>query len=258
MTATETKKIKEKIINLFLKNVKGRVPNTSTSNQGHDGRGGHWLETQMGVAHNASNTPDIDGFEMKNHTTGKTTFGDWSPKYGIWKGKDKILTRDEFLSIFGAPNIERENRYSWSGKPCPKIGAYNSFGQKLTIDRDETIKVAEYYWQQQLKSFSDKTFPNNVTKVLVEMKKPKSYENVIAEPVIIYWMPISKDNNLKPFSHISVSDLHNENIQTPFKTLGIFSVSLYLRELMNGGVKTVDADMPNVQARMDILNAILE
>lgn len=129
----------KKISDLFDKKVRGRSSNTSSSNQRHDGKDGHWLETQMGISHNRENEPDIYGFEMKNHTTSKTTFGDWSPDYSLFKRGVNLMTRDSFLSIFGAPNLDRENRYSWSGKPCPKIKKFNSFGQKLEIDKANNI-----------------------------------------------------------------------------------------------------------------------
>lgn len=131
--------IKRQIVTLFNQNVRGKSSDTARANIRHDGRDGHWLETQMGIAHNGNNAPDLFGFEMKNHTTSKTTFGDWSPNIAIFKGKNKIITRDEFLSIFGAPNLQKEGRFSWSGKPCPKIGVFNTFGQKLEIDADNNI-----------------------------------------------------------------------------------------------------------------------
>lgn len=143
MTAKEDKEIaeqvKQKIIRLFNKNVKGRVPDTSTSNIRHDGKGGHWLEVQMGIAHNASNSPDLLGFEMKNNTSVKTTFGDWSADYYIFKDEKYDIDRSKFLTIFGAPNAAKENRHSWSGKPTPKISGFNSFGQILKVDKEGNI-----------------------------------------------------------------------------------------------------------------------
>ena len=128
-----------KIVRLFNKNVRGKKSDTSSSNQRHDGKDGHWLETQMGIKHNRNNAPDIFGFEMKNQTSIKTTFGDWSPDFTLFKKKFRVMTRDEFLQVFGAPNIEKENRYSWSGIPCPKISEFNTFGQKLEIDKNNNI-----------------------------------------------------------------------------------------------------------------------
>lgn len=140
---------KRRIIDLFNRNVRGRSSNTSESNQRHDGRGGHWLETQMGIAHNGNNAPDIDGFEMKNHTSSKTTFGDWSPDFSLFKRGMRVITRDEFLLIFGAPNPEKENRYSWSGRPCPRINNFNIFGQKLEVDDNNNILAIYSYPKDQ-------------------------------------------------------------------------------------------------------------
>lgn len=69
---------KEQIIDLFKKNVKGKRPNVEGKNEHHDGRKGHWLEQQFGIATNADNKADLLGYELKNETTSKTTFGDWS------------------------------------------------------------------------------------------------------------------------------------------------------------------------------------
>lgn len=155
--------IKKKIIELFMNNVKGRKPDSSGSNANHDGKDGHWLEVQMGVAHNASNTPDMDGFEMKNNTSTKTTFGDWSADYYIFMDLKYNIKRDQFLKIFGAPNVKKNNRYSWSGKPCPNIKTYNLFGQILKVDNDGNIFA--------LYSFKEDKRPNKSDIVPIDMQK---------------------------------------------------------------------------------------
>ncbi len=93
MIVASTKQIKtakNKIIEKFNKKVKGKKSDTSSANKKHSGKEGHWLEKQMGVKHNADTLPDIDGFEMKNSTTSKTTFGDWSADYYICKDSRKV------------------------------------------------------------------------------------------------------------------------------------------------------------------------
>ena len=151
--------IKRKIIKLFISNVKGRSPDTSGSNKAHDGKGGHWLERQMGIAHNSSNSPDLDGFEMKNSTRNKTTFGDWSPKYRLYQRDNELkVTRDMFLEIFGAPNPEKNNRYSWSGRPAPRVGKYNHFGQKLVVDKNDDI-FAMYSFDKDMRPNKSKIVP---------------------------------------------------------------------------------------------------
>ena len=143
-------KNKQEIINRFNQNVKGKKSDTTQNNQKHDGKEGHWLETQMGITHNGDNAPDLFGYEMKNQTTsGKITFGDWSADEYIFlhgRGKNKInsvnndfqISRDEFLKIFGKPNILKNNRLSWSGSPCPTYYEDMSiFGQSLIINTQQ-------------------------------------------------------------------------------------------------------------------------
>ena len=161
--AVDPEKVKQKIIRLFNKNVRGKIPDSSASNIRHDGKDGHWLEVQMGVAHNASNSPDLYGFEMKNDTSSKTTFGDWSASYYIFKDEKYGIDREQFLVIFGAPNLAKENRYSWSGKPTPKIDVYNSFGQILKVDEAGNI-FAMYSFKEDTRVDKDKIVPKDMQK----------------------------------------------------------------------------------------------
>lgn len=145
---------KQDIIELFRKNVKGKMPNVEGTNERHDGRKGQWLEHQFGLASNANNEADLWGYELKNQTTSKTTFGDWSanvyvftdPTYSsFFGGKTKYEKQNSFVKIFGKPNEEKGGRCSWSGTPVPKIDVYNSFGQIMKIDENKDI-VALYYY----------------------------------------------------------------------------------------------------------------
>jgi len=152
---------KRKIINLFLIHVKGKRP-VATGNQKHDGKYGHWLEQQMGIPPNADNKPDIFGYEMKNHTAQKTSFGDWSADYYIFRNSPEAgINRDNFLTIFGKPNIKKSNRYSWSGEPCPKVGEANGFGQKLIIDSNNNI-IAHYCYSKDMRPNKHKIVPTNL------------------------------------------------------------------------------------------------
>ena len=146
----------EQIIELFRKNVKGKKPNVEGRNKRHDGKKGHWLEEQFGITPNADNKPDLMGYELKNETSSKTTFGDWSanvyvftnPKYSpLFEGIAKYEKQDSFVKIFGHPNEEKNGRYSWSGSPCPKINSYNDFGQILSIDSKNDI-IAFYSYSK--------------------------------------------------------------------------------------------------------------
>ncbi|EJI6690245.1 restriction endonuclease [Vibrio parahaemolyticus] len=151
------KKMKQQIIERFRSNVRGRR-NEATGNQRHDGRDGHWLERQMGIAPNGNNEADLFGYEMKNQTTsGKTTFGDWSPDKNLWGGRAETtdhqigkLSKDrQFLEYFGTPNPAKNNRKSWSGSVVPKVGAYNFYGQRLYITSSGDIQAQYSFLRDQ-------------------------------------------------------------------------------------------------------------
>lgn len=163
---------KEKIIQMFMKNVKGKCPDISEKNPNHDGSEGHWLEQQFGIEANADNLADIYGYELKNETTSKTTFGDWSAniyvftdeKYSyLFNGINKKEKQNSFLKIFGKPNEKKDGRYSWSGTPCPKIDKYNDFGQILYITDQKDI-VAMYSFSKDKRLNKEYIVPKELQK----------------------------------------------------------------------------------------------
>lgn len=135
----ETSDTRKKIVETFMKNVYGRKADTTGADPKHSGKEGHWLEKQMGVQPNASNEPDLMGYEMKNQTNNKITLGSWDPNYWAFRNPEYGITRDDFLKIFGKANPEKNNRMSWSGSPVPKINGTNSFGMKTVIHDDDSV-----------------------------------------------------------------------------------------------------------------------
>jgi hypothetical protein len=125
-------------------------------NINHCGKEGHWLETKMGVKHNAKNEPDINGYEMKKYSK-KITLGDFTASEYVFSGKNKRnlinslnnwtdeikLSRSDFIRTFGNPNPNKNNRHSWSGKCVPTYNNWNSNGQTLTINEHYDIII--YY-----------------------------------------------------------------------------------------------------------------
>lgn len=154
---------KQKIIQRFNRNVRGKKPDLSKYTARHDGKEGHWLEGLMGVKPNADNRPDLYGYEMKNFTSMKTTFGDWSADEYIFKDKNYGITRDDFLQIFGKPNVNKKGRFSWSGEPCPTIKKYNFFGQRLFVDQDKNI-IAKYSYSEDQRPDKQKIVPKIMQK----------------------------------------------------------------------------------------------
>ena len=145
---------KELLIKLFRENVKGKKPDVTGRNIRYDGRAGNWLEEQFGKHPDADNHADFFGYELKNETTSKTTFGDWSANRYIFKTgqyvslfkKPSIGTpQDVFCLYFGQPNPEKANRCSWSGKPIPHLNKYNDFGQIMIIEANKDIVIKYSY-----------------------------------------------------------------------------------------------------------------
>jgi hypothetical protein len=175
---------RKKIIKMYKDKVHGRKPDTSKMTKGHDGKKGHWLEDAMGSKRDASNKPDLHGYEMKTGGS-KTSFGDWGPDYFIYrdekkfpnlieetgKKKQKLQNRNKdevFLKAFGAwrnadedsheyklPNgdtvtwkdIGKDGYYSWSGEPSPNkvTDGVNAFGQSLVINKNNSISITYSY-----------------------------------------------------------------------------------------------------------------
>lgn len=127
-------------------------------------------------------------------------------------------------------------------------------GKQLKLDckEDELKETIKYYCNHEIKnSFLLKKQPNDVTKVLLKMKKPKDCEDYIVKPLVIYWMPISFDG-VKPLSKISIKDFHFP-FTTEFIELNIFSVSLYLRKLYKLGTEYIDLEMPILKNRIKLI-----
>ncbi len=157
--------IKNEIKAKFDKSIRGREPILISGERRHDGWIGHWLQRQFDLEADAANAPDLNGFELKDDTgTGVTTFGDWSADEYIFfshnncrfdsskaaeckKCRNSVMDRTAFLQIFGVPNIEKGNRYSWSGKVCPKVNRINEYGQILVVYDDGSIN-AEYFFSE--------------------------------------------------------------------------------------------------------------
>ena len=79
---------KQYIITLFNTRVKGVEIILKGHKINHCGKEGHWLETKMGIKHNAKNEPDINGYEMKKSSI-KITLGDFTASEYIFSRKNK-------------------------------------------------------------------------------------------------------------------------------------------------------------------------
>lgn|SRR3989338_7290756 len=126
---------------------------------------------------------------------------------------------------------------------------------KSGAGKKEIRKIATYQWNREMRNnFSkDHDHPNNVTKVLLTMRKPKDFRKLKVEPLLIYWAPVTPTKNgLKPLSVLPISS-RDLGMEIKFSRLYIFSVSLYLRSLLRKGRRIIDLEMPNFEHRLKIL-----
>lgn len=163
----------------FYLNVKGKHPDSTSSNSKHDGKDGHWLERRFGKLPDSQIKADILGFELKNETKIKTTFGDWSANRYIYKtseyveyfkGNDNFERQNSFCEIFGSPNALKEGRFSWSGNPCPKIQGYNDYGQVLEVQENNDI-VAKYSYSKDKRVNKSEIIPIGLQKDNIELAR---------------------------------------------------------------------------------------
>lgn len=184
----DSKYYKQKIINKFMSNVKGKE--IIIKNNRHCGSEGHWLETKMGIKYNSNNEPDIFGYEMKKNSS-KITFGDFSAseylfskkkefieKINKWEEDKNNVTRIEFIKYFGTQNPLKNNRYSWSGKCVPTYGTWNYCGQMLKFN-DKLDLCAFYSYEKDTRKCKS-TYPEFIQNdiIIAIWKKDKLEQHI--------------------------------------------------------------------------------
>lgn len=96
-------------------------------------------------------------------------------------------------------------------------------------------------WIEELKNFRDAS----VSKVFSKMKPPNNHSTTII-PLVCFWFPINpptNGNKLEPFFEL---ECNSDN----FQKVCIFSMSIYLRSLLNSGKKTISIEAPNIEIRV--------
>lgn len=140
-----------------------------------------------------------------------------------------------------------------------QIGGYKLF---LDAPPREVKKLAATKWERELTEHyrGAKKF-GKASKVLAPMEIPDTQEIKKSTPLVIHWMPVSKDGN--PFFSYPVKDLGvnkklMKQIPKSFKTVHYFSCSLYVRNLIKKGEKEVELSLPNVKMRMSVMQKLVK
>ena len=160
MTNNVIDEARQRVIEMFEENVRGKIPDISVYDPGHDGKVGNWLEEQMGVTPNAANKPDLHGIELKTSTKSVLSLGSWDPNYWIFVDEKYRMTRYDFMEIFGKYNPKKKLD-SWSGSPVPKIGGPNEFGVRIDIDSNNNVSFI-YSHTDDKRSTKSSIIPKNL------------------------------------------------------------------------------------------------
>lgn len=185
------------IIKRFKDHVYGKQPDIVGINPKHSGKDGHWLEKQMGIPANSNNAPDLLGYEMKNETTSKTSFGDWSGDYYIFKDSSYNITRNDFLAIFGKPNADKNNRLSWSGDPIPTVSRNSPHNGSHLLVNESGVSII-YNFSTDPRPNKDILVPSNLQKdnlVLVSWSRDLLEQKLTRKFSQSGWFRCRKDIN---------------------------------------------------------------
>ena len=125
---------------------------------------------------------------------------------------------------------------------------------KLETSDDELINYGHQRFRGQWDTIK-KTFKYTyVSKVLRRMKIAANIKNgaMVVKSLICYWYPIldTQANTLNPFFSTDCSQ--------NFSEVKIFSLSIYLRFLLEKGVTCINIEMPNFEERLKKIKEIYE
>ncbi len=164
------------------------------------------------------------------------------------QGKNQGVRLDRWLSvqegdqvIYYQTEIKNWTAHSYRGRPAP---------DNSDVDAMEKYRVER--WGQRF-DISNKCLRDaSANKVLVPMKLESSLKSgVEIRPLIIFWEAMHPEGSSEEFFSVHVSE-------GDFKNLWIFSMSSYVRNLINKekSVTEIEVNMPAVDARIKWLNSV--
>lgn len=122
--------------------------------------------------------------------------------------------------------------------------AHSKGGETISANapNEDILQKAIKRWNEYFEPGGD--LPATASKVLIEMPRPKSYENLKHEKLLLFWFPIS-DSKQKPMSKTN----------TDQGCLHVFSASMYLRSFSD---EVLELCMPRVEERFRILGSLMQ
>lgn len=126
-----------------------------------------------------------------------------------------------------------------------------SYGIPHTLNPDSSIQEINTFaqdifakeWDANTNAFRQ----DRVNKVLLAMQDPPNYHGEAIRPIACYWFPICQPENVNEIKYLTTLQCGYET----FAEVDIFSVSLYLRELLNQDIHEIELDMNIYETRIN-------
>jgi hypothetical protein len=116
---------------------------------------------------------------------------------------------------------------------------------KINATQDE---VADYKVKRWNSSWDGKMLTAPAARKVLTPMKP-IVDNSKVEPLICFWVSMHPKGKPEPFFPVPIKD---EN----FSRLWVFSMSAYLRNLLNSGDKKISLEMPDTESRIEWLETL--
>ncbi len=123
-------------------------------------------------------------------------------------------------------------------------GGGKPLGVSEAIEKTKEFKknVWRGYWKEEEQVFKDP----KLNKVLAKMNQ---FEGKDVVPLACLWAPMHPEGADSPFFDMKCQS-------AKFKSVSVFSVSAYLRNLIRSGLRELDIDLPRTQARIQLAKDI--
>jgi hypothetical protein len=161
----------------------------------------------------------------------------------------KMLDRWILISKFGKPEICYQTEIkNWSSHSLSGVKFDFIPNNPLYFDTNKSNEIFNKIWDNNL----GEIIHPSVNKVLYEMNNKPSEVELIPEPLVCFWMPITFKGVKKPFFNLN----HPNITKKGFKGISFFSGSIYLRSLLDSNINEIEIEMPNLIKRMSLITPL--
>ena len=134
--------------------------------------------------------------------------------------------------------VKNWSGHSIGGKPLPP-----------ELNQETLLEYRKDRWLRLFDNENKTLKHTTARKVLKKMRPPTKHSHLVQKPLICFWEPIHPRGDDEPF--------FSENVRSDdFELLYVFSMSNYVRQLLNEGKVHIDFEMAEVDKRINTINSM--